>query len=148
MFLAHTIHETGGFQHMEELFALENPEAARRSYFCEGGIQGKSYHGRGLLQLSWPYNYKGASNYLGLEDQLLHNPEMVCQKTSLCIDTALWYWTEVVRGSSGVSDSNFWATTKAINGALESPNCDAARQRYNYYRKIAQGWNLRNIAAN
>lgn len=151
MFLAHCFHETGGLKYMEELWARKNPEEARKAYWQdgEGGDPQKSYHGRGLLQLSWNYNYRDASKGLGLGDQLLYNPEMVCEENpDLCIDTAIWFWTEKVRGKSGLLE-NFYVSTKVINGGIENtPNCEKALRRYGFYCKIAKYLGVKEIAGN
>ncbi|RWS18620.1 chitinase 4-like protein, partial [Leptotrombidium deliense] len=54
MFLAHVVHETGGYQFKEELACLKGTQRkyCRDLYDHNDGIPGKSYHGRGYLQLS------------------------------------------------------------------------------------------------
>ncbi|WP_422358916.1 glycoside hydrolase family 19 protein [Reichenbachiella sp.] len=54
---------------------------------------GKSYHGRGPMQLSWNYNYGQASEYLfGDKQVLLDEPERLVQDASLAFQTAIWFW--------------------------------------------------------
>lgn len=54
---------------------------------------GKSYHGRGPIQLSWNYNYGQVSEYLyGDKNILLNEPEKVVQDAALAFQTAIWFW--------------------------------------------------------
>ena len=52
--------------------------------------QGKTYHGRGPMQLSWNYNYKPAGDALGVD--LLSNPEKITQDPDLAFSTAIYFW--------------------------------------------------------
>jgi hypothetical protein len=51
---------------------------------------GKSYHGRGPLQLSYAYNYGQAGADLGLP--LLAQPELVSRDGVIAFRVALWFW--------------------------------------------------------
>lgn len=54
---------------------------------------GKSYHGRGPIQLSWNYNYGQVSEFLfGDKFVLLNEPEQVLQSGALAFQTAIWFW--------------------------------------------------------
>jgi chitinase len=54
---------------------------------------GKSYHGRGPIQLSWNYNYGQVSEYLyGDKSVLLNEPEKLVQDAALAFQTAIWFW--------------------------------------------------------
>ncbi|MBQ4822716.1 glycoside hydrolase family 19 protein [Aquimarina sp. MMG016] len=67
-------------------------------YRDEGNIAyppapGKSYHGRGPIQLSWNYNYGQVSEFLfGDKNVMLNNPEQVLQDAALAFQTAIWFW--------------------------------------------------------
>ncbi len=67
-------------------------------YRDEGNINyppaaGKSYHGRGPIQLSWNYNYGQVSEFLfGDKTVLLTNPERIVQDAALAFQTAIWFW--------------------------------------------------------
>jgi hypothetical protein len=54
--------------------------------------------------------------------------------------TAFWFWKTNVGKLEDVKNGRFGASTKAINGALEcypgGTNVDAAKKRYNIYKKI------------
>lgn len=51
---------------------------------------GKTYYGRGPIQLSYPYNYGQAGADLGLP--LLAHPELVSHDGITAFRTALWFW--------------------------------------------------------
>ncbi len=54
---------------------------------------GKSYKGRGPIQLSYNYNYGPASEFIfGDKQILLDNPEKVIQDAALAFQTAIWFW--------------------------------------------------------
>ncbi|MEN7550769.1 glycoside hydrolase family 19 protein [Rapidithrix thailandica] len=67
-------------------------------YRDEGNVNyppapGKSYHGRGPIQLSWNYNYGQVSEFLyGDKNIMLNNPEMVIQDGALAFQTGIWFW--------------------------------------------------------
>ncbi|MDR3021245.1 MAG: hypothetical protein LBU60_00995 [Clostridiales bacterium] len=106
-FLANISHETsGGWPTAvpDEIFwgLYFNEEVA----FLNGGIfgnggsnpnfppqPGKSYHGRGPIQLTHDYNYGLFSTiYFGDGMELLKNPERVSQEGDLGIASAIWFW--------------------------------------------------------
>jgi GH18 family chitinase len=54
---------------------------------------GKSYHGRGPIQLSWNANYGQVSAFLyGDKQILLDNPENVLLDGAIAFQTAIWFW--------------------------------------------------------
>src|SRR6202000_3493261 len=53
-------------------------------------VPGKSYHGRGPLQISYAYNYGLAGEELDLP--LLAQPELVSRDGTIAFKTALWFW--------------------------------------------------------
>ncbi|XP_055610934.1 uncharacterized protein LOC129757675 [Uranotaenia lowii] len=125
MLLAHIIHETGGFQHLEELG------------HGSGHDYGDRYYGRGFIQLTWEGNYAAASMAIfGDRNVLLNDPDLVARDEDVAMQTAIWFWMENVRPAAG-GFTSFYRTTKAINGALEGPNHPTARKRYEYYVKAA-----------
>ncbi|TRX56127.1 cellulase family glycosylhydrolase [Fulvivirga sp. M361] len=99
---------------------------------------GKSYHGRGPIQLSWNYNYGQVSEFLfGDKNVLLNQPELVVQDAALAFQTAIWFWMtpqfpkpsahDVMVGSWTPSTYDqqrnrlpgFGMTVNIINGGLE-----------------------------
>ncbi|MDQ7989820.1 MAG: glycoside hydrolase family 19 protein [Candidatus Dactylopiibacterium sp.] len=65
-------------------------------------VAGRSYYGRGIIQLSWNYNYGAFSYWLydnGLRrdlitrrDTLLHRPDYVATDGALSILSGIWFW--------------------------------------------------------
>ncbi|MFP4575603.1 MAG: glycoside hydrolase family 19 protein [Coleofasciculus sp.] len=53
-------------------------------------VPGKTYHGRGPMQLSWNYNYGQVGEALGIN--LLANPDLVKTDGAIAFQTALWFW--------------------------------------------------------
>jgi chitinase len=53
-------------------------------------VPGKSYYGRGPIQLTYAYNYGAAGAGLGLP--LLAQPELVSHDGVVAFQTALWFW--------------------------------------------------------
>jgi chitinase len=96
---------------------------------------GRTYHGRGAIQLSWNYNYGQAGDALGVD--ILANPDLVKDDPKLATQTAMWFWmTEqqpkpsahaVMVGTWIPSAQDlalgrspgFGMTTNIINGGLE-----------------------------
>ncbi len=71
----------------------------RDSYYDAGstyvGPEGKSYHGRGPVQLSWNYNYGAMSlNLFGDSSILLENPNLVAREGIIGYASALWFWMQ------------------------------------------------------
>ncbi|MEV6494022.1 glycoside hydrolase family 19 protein [Actinoplanes sp. NPDC051633] len=121
-FLANVSHESGGLVYVEEqnqanwpLYCRPTPEVG-----CPAGQS--AYHGRGPIQLSWNFNYKAAGDALGLD--LLHNPDMVKNVTSVAYQTAVWYWMtqngpNSMPAHQALFSQGFGGTIRSINGSLE-----------------------------
>ncbi|RYZ17330.1 MAG: chitinase, partial [Sphingobacteriales bacterium] len=142
--LANFSHETGGLVHVTEIARGlycgdwdNNPGTCP----CEPG---KSYYGRGPIQLSWNGNYCAAGDALGLD--LRRNPDLVEQSATTAWKTALWFWmTQNGAGyrpahSSIVDGFGFGETIRTINGALECNGGNPAQvqSRINDYRRFIQ----------
>ena len=130
-----------GLYFREEVGYENNPGAL--GYRDEGNTNyppapGKSYHGRGPIQLSWNYNYGQVSEFLyGNKDTLLKTPEKVTQDGALAFQTAMWFWMtpqnpkpsahDVMVGNWTPScfdedrnrEAGFGMTVNIINGGLE-----------------------------
>ena len=104
-FFAHAAHETTnggpGAEGGEYAWGLYYTEEQGRAgghcpVYNTGGtspyrpVAGKSYYGRGPLQLSYAYNYGLAGAELGLP--LLEKPELVSHDGVIAFRTALWFW--------------------------------------------------------
>jgi chitinase len=110
-FFGNVQQESGGLQFVNE----NNPQsdycqADNTQYPCAAG---KSYYGRGPIQLSWNYNYGACGDALGLN--LLADPDQVAQNGDTAFKTALWFWM-----TSGCHDAilrnSFASTNRIING--------------------------------
>jgi predicted chitinase len=136
MFLAQCAFESGGFQYIEEI-------ACAGGNKCSGqygsGAPGKSYHGRGFIQLSWPDNYKKAGQALGMGDKLYQDPDMVAKDPKLGAEVSIWFWKANVENKPGAKD-HFGATTRAINGEIEckGSNTDKSKKRYEIYKAFVE----------
>lgn len=118
-------------------------------------VPGKSYHGRGPLQLSWNYNYGQFSEFLfGNKDSLLQHPEIVATNGVVSFASALWFWMhpqkpkpschEVMAGiwKPNAYDSSrnilpgFGTVINIINGGIECGNNKPYTQysRMGYYQ--------------
>ncbi len=100
---------------------------------------GKSYHGRGPIQLSYNYNYGQVSEFLfGDKNVLLANPEKVIQDGIIAFQTGIWFWMTQQYPKPSCHDvmipgkwtptseqtalglrPGFGATVNIINGAIE-----------------------------
>ncbi|TBU07008.1 endochitinase [Hamiltosporidium magnivora] len=148
MFVAQIIHESVGLTKTEEE-ACQGGTSCASQYDDGTGQPDKSYHGRGFMQLSWAANYKAASEGIGMGEELVMKPEMVAEDVKIGAQTSVWFWVQNVRNAPGVSDNQFGATTKAINGALEctGSNDDKSKKRYEYYLKVAEVLKIENKAS-
>ncbi|KAL6598820.1 hypothetical protein ACP70R_046080 [Stipagrostis hirtigluma subsp. patula] len=121
---------------------------------------GKSYHGRGPIQLSWNFNYGPAGRALGFDG--LRNPEVVANCSETAFRTALWFWIpprrpkpschEVMVGeyrptaadATANRTAGFGLVTNTVNGGLECNRTDDARvnNRIGFYRRYCQIFNV------
>jgi len=119
-FLAHVSHETGGLVYVDE----QNPPISycNPSFKAWPCVPGKSYHGRGPLQLSWNFNYGPFGLAIGKD--LLHQPELVSNDGAITWVAALWFWMTPQGQHQGrcheaLRTSGFGATIDIINGEIE-----------------------------
>lgn len=114
---------------------------------------GKTYHGRGAMQLSWNYNYGQAGDALGVD--LLSDPDLVKDDSKLAIQTAMWFWMteqlpkpsahDVMVGNWTPTPQDealgrlpgFGMTTNIINGGLEcsQPGNVAVEDRVGFFQR-------------
>lgn len=172
-FLAQIAHETGnggdgaaggpyawGLYYTEELGCQDGHCTQYNS--SNGGpyraVPGKSYYGRGPIQLSYPYNYGQAGADLKLP--LLTDPELVSHNGVIAFRTALWFWMRSDPGEPSChavmtgkwqpdADDRrlgrrpgFGMTINIINGNVECRTQSAASRRdrddrIGYYRYFA-----------
>jgi predicted chitinase len=157
-FFANVAHETGGgwegapngglyawgLYWREEVAWQTNPNNKDLGYVDASNTvyppyPGKSYHGRGPIQVSWNYNYGQVSEFLyGDKNILLKAPELVLSSGDIAFMTAIWYWMypqgtipashDIMTGkwkpnaadiAAGRDKSRFGATINVVNGAQE-----------------------------
>ncbi|MFO0547995.1 MAG: glycoside hydrolase family 19 protein [Polyangiaceae bacterium] len=128
-------------------------DASNQQYPC---APGKTYHGRGPMQLSWNYNYGAAGDALGLP--LLAEPERVANDGATAFLTALWFWQtpqapkpschDVMTGAWQPSPADtaagrepgFGMTVNIINGGIEcgQPTPPQVADRIAFYERYCQ----------
>lgn len=105
-------------------------------------MPGKSYHGRGWFQISYPCNYNSAGKALGFD--LLRNPDLVSQRQDLAVKTAVWFYNtnQMVEPARR---GDFPATTRIINGKHEcdgGPGFKKQQTRVETYRRVRKCFDL------
>ena len=83
----------------------------------EASGEGWLYKGRGPLQLTGKNNYRAFGKYIGREQEVLDNPDIVANE--LGFESALWFFdANKLWGicDQGVNDATILALTKRING--------------------------------
>jgi hypothetical protein len=126
-------------------------------------VAGKSYHGRGPLQLSWNYNYGQFSEaYFGNKQILLDNPDLLLKDSVLCFASAIWFWVrdqypkpschDVMAGQwqptekdiAGGRSLGFGTVVNVINGGLEcgENHSERTKYRYGYYQYFCHFFNI------
>ena len=127
-YLAHLLHESGGFRHKEEIRyagSTKNPP----EYQGDPSRPNKSYHGRGYIQLTHAYNYRAASkDIFGNENILLDNPERVANEEGLAFKTAGWFWKVNVR-AKGAQNGDIENSANVIN-SIDQPDQRAKRRQF------------------
>jgi len=124
----------------------------------EGYVAAKHlYFGRGAIQLSWNYNYIGASVALtGSADTFCDNPDVVATEGRYAWGAGIYFWMEHVKEESTshiealIDGGDFGGTLNNINGGLECPahggwHVDAVKARLNRYCRAAKVLGLPNL---
>eukprot|EP00258_Populus_trichocarpa_P002045 XP_002301555.2 chitinase 10 [Populus trichocarpa] len=121
---------------------------------------GKSYKGRGPIQLSWNYNYGPAGKALGFDG--LNNPDIVSNNSLIAFKTALWFWMtkqspkpschNVMIGKykptaasvAANRTAGYGLVTNIINGGLECgiPNDARVNDRIGFFQRYAALFNV------
>ena len=149
--------EAWGLYFIEEVGCEEGActqycDAQNALYPCQPG---KTYHGRGPIQLSWNFNYGAFGEVLGL--RLLEDPDLVTRDGVTAFTTALWFWMTAQPPKPSAHDAllglwspseadvaagrqpGFGMTVNIINGGLECgiPTDDSVRDRIRYFEHFA-----------
>lgn len=126
-------------------------QASNVQYPC---APGKTYHGRGPIQLSYNYNYGACGDALGVD--LLHDPDLVTSSPTVTFRTALWFWmtpqapkpsahavmtgqfTPSPQDTSAGRVAGFGLTIDIINGGIECghPSPPQVNDRVAFYEKF------------
>jgi basic endochitinase B len=116
-------------------------------------VAGKTYHGRGPIQLSWNYNYGAMGDVLGIN--LLANPDLVTSDGVIAFQTGVWFWmtpqspkpsahsvmvgtwTPSSQDSAAGRVPGFGMTINIINGGLEcsQPTNAKVDDRVGFYQR-------------
>ncbi|XP_031505269.1 endochitinase 4-like [Nymphaea colorata] len=135
-FLANAMHETGSFCKISE--TLDPSVHCNQGYPQYPCAPGKSYYGRGPLQLSWNFNYGAAGQAIGFDG--LNNPEIVAQDKDISFKTAVWFWMLNSNCHRGITaDGGFGSTIRAINSIeCNGGNPGAVQSRVSFYQRFCQ----------
>ncbi|KAJ1722812.1 hypothetical protein LPJ61_005890 [Coemansia biformis] len=138
MFLANILWESDGLRAKEEYDCKDLPSWCAQNYKLPGDSPGKTYWGRGYIQLTWLYNYQAASRALFGNDKLVNDPTLASTDENVAWGVSFWYWAENVHSDAGVQAGNFGSSINKINGALECRGAaqDKAKKRYQMYTSI------------
>ncbi|TKY61644.1 Chitinase 10 [Spatholobus suberectus] len=121
---------------------------------------GKSYKGRGPIQLSWNYNYGPAGKALGFDG--LRNPEIVANNSLIAFETALWFWMTEQKPKPSCHDvmvgkyvptevdiaanrtAGYGLVTNIINGELECgiPGDARVNDRIGFFERYTKLFNV------
>ncbi|CAL0320899.1 unnamed protein product [Lupinus luteus] len=141
-------------------------EVSPQSDYCDSTNKewpcypGKTYKGRGPIQLSWNYNYGPAGKALGFDG--LRNPDIVSNNSLIAFKTALWFWmTEqkpkpschnVMIGNYVPTEADiaanrtagFGLVTNIVNGGLECgiPHDSSVNDRIGHFQRYATLFNV------
>jgi predicted chitinase len=145
MFLAQILHESGGLIYTAEIKCKDT--GCPGDYPLKAGVgkPGKTYFGRGYIQLTWDYNYDKASKALYSDSRLLDNPEQVATNDEYSWAVSFWFWDANVHDAPGVQQGKFGAATNAINGPLEcvqKSNPTAVQKRNDNYAKCLKDFGI------
>ncbi|KAJ1905427.1 hypothetical protein LPJ71_004551, partial [Coemansia sp. S17] len=132
MFLANILWESDGLRAKEEYDCQKLPDWCAQNYKTPEDVPGKTYWGRGYIQLTWHYNYIDASKALFGDDRLAKDPAQVAEDEDTAWMVSFWFWKDRVRSDPGVQAGNFGASINKINGGLECRGSaqDKAKKRY------------------
>ncbi|HVY31805.1 MAG TPA: chitinase [Polyangiaceae bacterium] len=136
MFLSNIAHET------DSLALVEENGCAADNVCTQYGTapNGKTYHGRGPIQLSYSYNYEPAGQALGSD--LKGNPELVATDPTISFGTALWFWN-TYQSAKGIpheaAKQGLGATINIINGIeCGGGNAAAVADRIKHYKRFCE----------
>jgi predicted chitinase len=135
-FLSNVAHET------DSLALVEETGCAADNVCTQYGTasNGKTYHGRGPIQLSYSYNYEPAGTALGIN--LKDDPEKVATDPTVSFGTALWFWM-TYQSAKGIPHeavkNGLGATINIVNGIeCNGGNAAAVANRVKLYKRFCE----------
>ncbi|CAM0879359.1 unnamed protein product [Alopecurus aequalis] len=104
-----------------------SPAGSPPPVYCDSDQQdwpcapGKSYYGRGPLQLTHNYNYGQAGRAIGVD--LLNNPDLVATDPQVAFKTAIWFWMTTQSNKPSCHDviTGLWMPTARDSAAGRVP---------------------------
>ena len=144
MFLGEILHESMGLTKTLEV-GCENNSCTQYNDTPGVDVPGKTYCGRGYIQLTHAYNYKTASEAMFSDDRLVSDPDPVATDQDLAWGVSFWFWRANVHGNSGVQAGQFGSATMVINGGLEcngSGGNQQAQTRFKYYTVVLKAFGI------
>lgn len=102
-------------------------------------VAGRSYYGRGVIQLSWNYNYGAFSSWLydngfrreliTTRDILLSRPDYVASDGELAILSGIWFWM-TPQGTKPSSHDVLYGDVYNISGSSTEPGLPQLRNGF------------------
>ncbi|KAJ7978681.1 Endochitinase (Chitinase) [Quillaja saponaria] len=101
-----------GYCHKREVDQSQTRCDGSAAYPC---APGEKYFGRGPIQLTWNYNYGQCGEALGLDLQLLNNPDLVATDPVISFKAAIWFWmtTQLPKPSCHDVITGLWIPSEA-----------------------------------
>lgn len=127
-FIAQIAHESGSLNYTQEIASGQAYEGRKDLGNTVPGY-GKTYKGRGLIQITGFFNYKEAGKALGVD--LINHPELL-EGPEFASMSAAWWWSS--HGLNDLADKEmFSAITKVINGGY-----NGIGDREDFYKRAKQ----------
>ncbi len=154
-FLAHISQETGELRYREQLTVKHNYAVQHKDY---PPVEGKDYHGRGPIQLSYNYNYgQFSKDYFGDKLVLLQDPDRLTNDAVISFASAIWFWMTpqspkpschqaiigtFVPSANDISAKRLPGFGLTLN-IINAPQCGCSpsehvQNRYNYYAQYCR----------
>ncbi|WP_353183584.1 glycoside hydrolase family 19 protein [Parapedobacter lycopersici] len=148
--LATAFHESGGtMAPVREGFAktdaeairivtsLYNAKRIRKNYALPDPATGKSYFGRGLVQLTWKDNYKRIGNLLGID--LLNNPDLALDPEISAIILVRgmlegWFTGRKLKGCVILGELSYKKARSVVNGSDQADKI--AQYAYSFEKNL------------
>ena len=129
MFIAQTLHETGGYKFLHEIWGptqwQEKYEGSKELGNTEPG-DGEKYKGRGLIQCTGRVNYTAFAVWAN-DMTIVDSPEKL-EEPEYALLSAIWFWTKHNLNEIA-DDDNIDKCTRIING----PGMLGHEERKKYY---------------